>query len=475
MPQVPGAGSEEQCQEEAPREIHIWEFPPHFYVRLEPKVTRDLVNQAVKRVGGIKQLARVFKVSAVSVRNYRSCRTFIPIQTLLNLCKIAGDAFAIEQVEPYIVAYKGGPVGNPIQNPHLPLVETPDLFALMGHLAGDGGYGKYSAYYFNTHEALISEFLRLLRSVFGDVPVHLVTRNSKKSEKGVTKVSFGLTIVRLLQHLYQVDFRTFTARVPQRLRKLPRKFSVAFLRAYGDDEGTVHDCWIGLFSANLELMQDIYDLVLEKFPEFIDFLSVRTIEKEKEGYSNMHILKFRSGALESYGTFIGFTHQEKKQALEITLARRKRGWRRRNSGTTRRMLLKLLQSGPMTAKDLGRALEVTDGAIHQHLKNLISLGVVIQTTTVGQGGAQVFALTETGHKSLELPSILLERRGGIIREILKTLALARKGLTMTELIHQLGLNKYTIRNHVSRKARLIELGLIKRSGRGTRTVPTSIA
>lgn len=114
----------------------------------------------------------------------------------------------------------------------------------------------------------------------------------------------------------------------------------------------------------------------------------------------------------------------------------------------------------------GRALEVTVEAIRQHLKNLISLEGVNQTTTVGQGGAQVFALTETGRKMLEFPPILLERRGKTKQEILNTLSLTQEGLTITELVQQLGLNKHTIRNHLGRRlgrSGLMELKLVRRS------------
>ncbi|MFQ5821571.1 MAG: HTH domain-containing protein [Candidatus Heimdallarchaeota archaeon] len=462
--------------EAQPRQIHIWEFPQRFRVQLDPRVTEGLVNCAAEKVGGIEQLARLLKIGT-SIYNYRARRIFIPISTLLKLCKLAGDEFAIEKLEPLVVAYKGGAgIKQPILNPKIPLVETPDLFALMGHLMGDGGYSGFSAYYGNTNEALIRKFIRLLQAVFGGVPVLEFRRRDLRK---FTTVRFGLTIVRFLRYLYKVDFRTFTARVPRRLFELPREYAAAFLRAFGDDEGTMQDCWIALCSANRELMQDINALVQAKFPDLDEGLAVH-VENKKNGKFHKYTLRFRSGSLESYRAFIGFDQSEKKQELERILARRARGWKVRARGKTRRMLLELLlaSSTPMTAKELARRLNVTNITVWHHLKGqngLISLGFVVSKAKM------VLEITERGRKFLQLPSIELLSNSQVGRrkvEILK--ALAGGSLTVGEIGQKLGLDVETIRFYLngrknSRNGRwspgLLELGLVSRSGRGTSTDP----
>lgn len=446
-----------------PREIHIWEFPPNFWVQLEPNKMEGLMNHAAETIGGLKQLARILKIHVDTIYGYRACRTFIPLASLLKLCDCASDEFSIEQVEPHVVAYKGGSTAKPILNPYLPLVETPSLFALMGHLAGDGGHSKCQASYANTQEALIRKFLRLLHVVFGDVPVCI------RKPDNTTRVIFGLTIIRLLRHVYHIDFRTFTARVPHHLFELPKEYAAAFLQAFGDDEGGVSDAGITLNSANKKLMQDIYYLVQAKFPELEEYAVL------EEAKSLFYAIRFRIGAFGSYRTFIGFTHPKKKQELDHILARRVRGWEQRNKGTSRRMLLEVLRSRPMTTKALARQLEVTTGVVRgKYLKDLIEWGFIrVRGKKPGSGGAKLFDLTEKGHIFLQLPSIGLISGwyGQTKLEILKKLA--KGSLTAKELGQKLGLKKAAIWEQLrGRKRRgLVELGLVRRSGEGGKTDP----
>ena len=466
------------------RVIHIWEFPKDFRVRLDEAITRELVDRATESVGGMEQLARVLKKGVTTVYRYRAQTSFISIASLLKLCELAGAAFAIERLEPRVVAYKGGTSAKPIRNPHLPLVETPDLFALMGHLAGDGGYSG-TAYYYNTSGSLIVRFLGLLRGVFGDVPVYIAATKRNESKKKEIGVLFGCTIVRLLRHIYQTDFRTYTARVPQRLFELPSEYAGAFLRAFGDDEGCVTDGQIIVCSANKKLIQDIYALVLAKFPELGEFAMTKERKRKRKNakWSHLHHIEFQSGAFKSYRAFIGFTHPEKKQELDRNLARRARGWRKRSKNETRTMLLTVLSSStPMTVKDLTRKLSVTKRMVWHYLKgknSLIALGFVrVRRGETGPNGSILYEITERGRKILPLCSIgFLESGSGRRKlEILKTLAGAGEGLVLGGLMQRLGLPRETVRNHLNgrldnKTQGLVELGLVERSGRGRKADP----
>ncbi len=473
--------------ETQPRKIHIWEFPEEFYVKLEPTLIKQLVNRAVTVVKGVNKLAHVLNKDVSLIRDYRAGKYFISLSSLLKLCKLTGKEFAIEKVEPHIVAYKGGArVKQPIWNPHLPIEETPELFALMGHLTGDGGHDCTMAYYTNTHEALVQKFLSLLQSVFGEVSTRVVVEKSKPPIKDFLRVKFGLTIVRLFQHLYQVDCRTYTARVPRHLFCLSKEHAAAYLRAFGDDEGSVND-WITLCSANRELMQDLYTLVQTKFPELGKFaVFKKSTRKYKSTWKTIYLIHFKSRVFAKYKECIGFTHPEKQQELDRILARHVRGWTQRTPGTTRRMLLTVLKSKSMTAKDLARRLDVNPHTIRNHLKGLISSGVATPTTKVGR--AQLFGLTETGQKLLELPPLgleLLDRGNGARDRVRKKLAilkaLALVGVVVLgELKRRLGLPEEVIRNHLftrwyrghkSDQLGLMELGLVERSGGGVRADP----
>jgi len=466
-----------QFSKSEPRKIHIWDFPHDFFVKLEPDMAKELVNRAAEMVGGIKKLARILKRSHPTVYQYRASTIFTPLASLLKLCDLAN--VAIELVESYIVAYKGEKNAEPIWNPQIPLIETPDLFGLMGHLTGDGGHNKYRAYYSNTNETLVRKFLRQLNDVFGEVSVDIVVAYPKRKEnwKDITSIRFGMTIVRLLWHLYHVDFRTFTARVPQCLFELSREYVGAYLRAFGDDEGSVDDTSICLCSANRELLWGIYELVQEKFPELGAFIIFKTQKRNSHpNWTDTYFIRFRTGAFETFRTLIGFTHPKKKQELDQILARRERSRRRRNPGAIHRMLLNALKLGAMTTKKLARRLNVTTETIRLYLKRLIAWGCVRESDpSLKQRRLKVFELTEFGRKFLKLP--FLDRHGRSQLAILTTLAEGR--LTVDELRQKLNLTIAPIQRHLmgrrTREGRwyagVFELGLVERSGQGRKTDP----
>lgn len=461
---------------DTPREIHIWEFSQEFRVQLEPRLMEELGDRAVENVGGVIQLASVLNVKYPTLYGYRMSRYFIPLALLSKLCDLAGDEFSIEWLEPQIIGYKGMPWAKPILDPNLPLVETPALFSLMGHLTGDGGHSSGHGYYTNTQQTLIREFLRLLREVFGAVPVRVEVAKRKAHTKPVTKLVFGMTLVRLLQYLYHVDFRTYTARVPHRLFELPQEYAAAYLRAYGDDEGCVRDTQITLCSANKGLLQGINALVRSKFPELAEFTHFGEEYRNSKPYYN---IRLRCGAFANYRTLIGFTHPEKKRELDRVVPRRDQGQHCRNRGETRRMLLKSLKSGPMTTKDLARTLDVTVGIVWSHLNGLKAWRFVqIRGKKPVTGWPNLFEITEQGRKFLQLHSkgLLSSWRGKTKFRILKILA--RRSIPAKEIGRALGMKIAAISNQLmgqsscgKRYPGLLELGLVERSGNGGQTDP----
>lgn len=270
-----------------------------------------------------------------------------------------------------------------------------------------------------------------------------------------------------------MDFRTSTTRVPPRLFELPPEYAAAYLHAFGDDEGTVHDTHIDLYSSNRELLQDIYDLVQAKFPELGAFaVFTKKPPRSNPAWRDMYDIRFRVGALASYRALIGFTHPEKKQELDQILACKNRNWTHRTYGITRRMLLVVLATtSSMTAKALARKVHtIVQNVRDPHLKGLIAWGVVrVQKTETGPYGAKLFEITDRGRKFLQLPPIgLLSGYTGRTKvAILKTLDKGR--LRAKEIGQQLGKTKGAIYNQMrgaNNRGKwtpgLLELGLVER-------------
>lgn len=459
--------------ETQPREYHIWDFPEEFYVQLAPDIVEALMTRASETVGGIRLLARKLNVARNTVIGYQTSQYSLSLPFFKQLCALAGERYTMAQMEAHIIAYKGSAKAHFIQNPHLPLIESPELFALMGHLAGDGGHELDEAHvtYTNAQETLTTGFLELLRNVFGEVPFRIRNR-IRQHQKQTFEVIIGITVVRLLQHLYGIDFRTHTARMPPRLFALPREFASAYIRAYGDDEGSVRDAEITLYSSNKKLLQDISTLVREKFPELADFSFEKLKRKNKpKKWTTCYLIRFRANATSKYASLIGFTHPEKHHELQRNWVRINRGWKQRDHGETRRLLLKLLKTDNMNIKTLAERLNIRVKAVRRHLNALIEWKFVLVKKIQG---SEEFEILEHGRKFLQLPEIgLLSGRYGQTKVAILR-ALQGKWLSMKALQDQLGLTRVPVLNHLNglrdhtgkRRSGLLRMGLVKQLGNG---------
>jgi len=260
--------------------------------------------------------------------------------------------------------------------------------------------------------------------------------------------------------------------MPPRLFALPREFASAYIRAFGDDEGSVRDSEIILYSSNKTLLQDISTLVREKFPELADFSFEKLKRKNKsKKWTACYLIRFRASATIEYTTLIGFTHPEKQQELQRNWARINRGWKQRDHGETWRLLLKMLRTDNPNIKILAKRLNIRVKAVRRHLDALIEWKFV-QVKKIH--GSEEFEILDRGRKFLQLPEIgLLSGRYGQTKlAILR--ALQGKWLSMKALQAQSGLTRVPILNHLNglrdhtgkRRPGLLRMGLVKQLGNG---------
>lgn len=465
MTQPTRVGRKEERKASAPRAIHIWEFPQEgFSVQLEPEVMKRLVNHAIKQVGGFEALKDILGIGHSTLYQYQNQIRFIPIARLFTLCEIAGDPLNIDRIEPHIIAYKGGPNARSIRNATLPIMETPALFEFLGHLVGDGGHNTQRANYTNTNRVLIQKFLKLL-TMFGEVPYGKVVRKkgAYNQKMDCVYIEFGMTLIRLFHHLYQMDFRTYTSEVPQRLFELPPEYAAGFLRAVGDDEGCVQDSRILIYSTSQKLMQGMEALMHAKFPELQPYATM--IKTKDKRYADLYKIRVRAGGMEAYRDRIGFTHSDKHEDLERILARRGRGWKIRKTGTTLRLLLEAVQS-PKTVKEQSTILEISVNNIRTHLKRALEIKFIIENEE-----DEIYELTARGRKYLQYPLIGLlglKRVGQVQLEIFK--ALSECQLSAKELKQRLKLSDSQVWVQLNGvkvqgtwKPGLVELGLVERA------------
>jgi DNA-binding transcriptional ArsR family regulator len=342
-------------------ELHLKDFPPDTYFRLKDEFRKEFMQKCVLAVGGTcKDLARYLGVPYYTFQHWKTGNDAIPLAILLKLASLLKDwdAFSLEK---NVIMYKSR-VGKWITNPNLPLIFDERAVLILVHLIADGTApdGEMPKYC-NTNSQLLNETKRCLL-MFGDVPV-----KERKSD-GCKIIPIPTIVVRLLRRVFgEVKFGSYEARLPKLLWSAQPIAAAAAVRAFADDEATVQNRGIRFYSANKALLNDIRSLLIDKFstkvmlngiPESAISLIVR--------FRGQSIFCFRisSKGLSPYQKLIGFTHDRKTSELtfwvnKISIS----NWHNRPRGETRRKILRELQKGPKTVKELSKAVRLKEKVV----------------------------------------------------------------------------------------------------------------
>ena len=388
-----------------PKKFHITDFPQKLFILLKKDFREKLIDLSIENVGGKRKLGEYLKIKKLhTINRWRKASIdrgngwvtpqFMPLSRLLILQKLVSKQISIKDIEKNIESIKARGPGNLIKNPNLPLVEDERIVRIIVHLIGDGfAKSANTQFYRNTDENLRREFIDDL-GVFGGVEI---------KEKD-TFVFFPICITHILKKIYNVDFMSKTARVPEFIFQAPESLVSSAIRAFADDEGCVSDRGMTLYSSNKSLLEDFKKLIKDTFPS----LKITT-EYSREGHNTIeHSFVINQKSLEDFNRLIGTSHSKKKEDILFYLHKQERDWNHRYKWKTKILILKSLLESPKTTKKLAKELLMNLSMISSHIngykkrgKHVVGLKEKGYIDLVGKyKNERIWKLTEDGRKFL---------------------------------------------------------------------------
>ena len=355
-----------------PKKFHIQHFPSE-RIRILFKDNNAFLDENIKYFGSKQELAYFLSVSPQLIDHWKKPNRFIPLSSIKKI--VSKRKLDWDKIEKKIIAYKGPNLSNIITNPKLPIIESPELFAIIGHLIGDGSVNKNGIpIYTNKDKTLIENFHKLVNSVFGNIQGKLYKTNSDCYQYTSSKI-----ISDLLYSFYKIKFDTYNSRIPKRVEKLPPKFSILLIKALTDDEGSVDlNHRITLFLRNKYILKSIRALLIKKLG-FSNISSV--IQKTKLDY----YLAIRSKDIEKYFNIIGFNHPIKNKILsDIIKIRKKSLGVRRKKDTTKNEIQRLLSNKIFSTNEITFKLGITKSNVTAQITKLKNEGLIKMYDKKGQ-------------------------------------------------------------------------------------------
>lgn len=389
------------------KRIHIWNFPPtRTFIYLKREFRKELFS-LIKDKLRTKDLIKLLKEKSLNygiTRKYKEYhlhtwrsgykrekgrikKICIPLWVLIEMSKLLSNSNLINnkimrRIERNILFYKGWGKSTPIVNPKLPILFTPEMVSVFFHLCGDGhvGSGRDTSHYRQTSQQALYNFLKKLQNVFGKFRVSIVEES---------KLFIPRIITDFYKHFFQINsFGWNKARIPKKIKNLPKEFLIAGLTAFIVDEGCVGD-FIEIYSKNRQLLNDILEITLKLG------YKVSTIKK-KYRYGKFDTYRFIISSKSLISLFKDIKHVEKRfqtcnilhksAQLEWIVKVKNRKWERRSFGKTKELILKFLRSSKMTAPELALKTTIRISSIREHLLQLEKMGLIKR---VGKNGRAI--------------------------------------------------------------------------------------
>lgn len=340
------------------KKFHLKDFPAD-RIRVFLNDNNKFLNESINYFGYLNELSHFLSVSPYQIRAWKKYNLFIPLKYVKKIVNERNLDW--NEIEKNVIAYKGPNSSLIVRNPKLPITESPELFAIIAHLIGDGSVNKNNIpIYTNSNEELINNFQRLVLSVFGDIEGKIYKANSD-----IYEIRFPRIISDLLKSFYNTDFYSLTAKLPTRIFELPEKYSCAVIRAIVDDEGHIRDNRISIKMNNENLMIQIRRMLVK-------ILGQGAITKLTCYEENSWEICIKSGYLKEFRRKINLIHPRKN--VDIDYAVKKAEYRKRlhrdDIWKTKLKILKLLSDEPKTIDYISREFFINKVNAISHIKYL---------------------------------------------------------------------------------------------------------
>lgn len=360
------------------RYFHIWEFPKHIRVKLNEHTYERLFNECKAQYGSLKTCAKHLDISYGKLIAWKNLRLFVPLWAVEKL--ISKISLSWVNIERNIVAYKGRNLSHPITNPVLPIEESPELLGVITHLICDGCVNKIgNPSYVNTEKALISNLKLLLSRSFGLVP------GKEYNRSAAVFYNFSKTVVEIIQHFYNIGFKSGKAFLPEELFNLSDEHACEVVRAIIDDEGTVRDNRITVSMKDKTIV-----LQLERL--LINLLGGKSVSKVivRDNYCSISV---NSDGLREFLDKINLRHPKKAERLKHAVNHGRENGMGCPRGETKGLILESLRKNAATPFDLYKVLDVACANVNTHLKQLRQQGLVERRR---KGYGFIWKLTDKG-------------------------------------------------------------------------------
>jgi hypothetical protein len=288
-------------------EWHVWDFPDNIRVYFNNEFRLKLYKKLKEICKTRVEIARRLKTNRETVRRslylgYR-CETkaYTSVKIIKKIIEVFGSQLGnrfLSELEKNIVAYRSWN-GWVVNDPILPIKETPRLYSVVFHLIGDGNASvRHSPFYSNKCEELIEEFIQNLQ-ILGRVET-----KEKRRENGVIVIYFPKAVADILSCIFEVRL-TNPDFLPKRVFESSLECKISAIRSFIDDEGCV--------SSSFSVTQKSQN-VLEQFKKLLESVGIKTGKICEE--NGVHKIYIFSESHEKYLKMIGFTNSKKKKSLE---------------------------------------------------------------------------------------------------------------------------------------------------------------
>jgi len=365
-----------------PRIFHIWDFPDTTRVKLKDQ--EIFLRKLALKEGSLVSLSQKIGLPKHAVTSWIRYDLFIPLIELKKL--VHHFNLDKEEIEMRILAYKGANTSNSIINPQLPIKESPEIFEIITHLIGDGCVNKNGIpMYVNSNMALRKNFTQLLQ-IFGEIPIN----EYQMKHNGCYTITCSKIIPDFLRKIYNLNFYSCSASLPEEIFYLPKEFQIGVLRAIIDDEGTIKDSRITISMKNMKIISQLRDLVQKVFGEN----SVGKISSTKDG---CYLFGINARELKNVSSNILLIHPKKKEQILCCLERQKSKLRL-NKTIRKREILELLKTKSYLSYDLSNVLLINTSNVNIYLKELQNESLI---TNLKEGYGFRWYITPIGQKNLK--------------------------------------------------------------------------
>lgn len=375
------------------KEVHIWDLPINqVYIKLNNKFAESFFISAHDKFGSWRILGESIGIKrgdstiAINWKNNDVCYPLIRVFQIASILKIQREVIEENLIEIKAKTFlqkRGGSSGKPIINPKFPVVITPELCEILGHISGDGTISRtqpkrgINLKYINSETKLINEFKCLINQVFGSIEPAILTRKDPEHYRRPNYVLGYPTIVSLII-LTIWDYKTKDRMMfPEFIHELDEKCKCSFLRALFDDEGCVPGNRKKI-QIGMKPIANIMDI-----KKLLDSLGIYVKRIEKYRLNRLTLAK--SDSIITFYKKIGFKHPKKKSKLEKII---KQGWRFKTNYNheIRNWILNKINNGEILTREIiAKRFNITKSATGHYLKELKTKGLLkIRIVPVGK-------------------------------------------------------------------------------------------